>query len=126
MGANLLAALPNKSGEDLLVAVFDPNREVDPRYVSYQVVTTDERVLTGIVATETPTSITLRRADGKEDVILRSNIATLKSTALSLMPVGLEKELTPPRSSGGRVSAYLANGGEVAVFVGVPAKGPCR
>ncbi|QJX01301.1 neutral/alkaline non-lysosomal ceramidase N-terminal domain-containing protein [Frigoriglobus tundricola] len=95
VGANLLAALPNKSGADLLVAVFDPNREVDPRYVSYQVVTTDERVLTGIVAAETPTGITLRRADGKEDVILRANIASLRSTALSLMPVGLEKELTP-------------------------------
>ena len=95
VGANLLAALPSKSGEDLLVAVFDPNREVDPRYVSYNVVTSDERVLNGVVAAETPTSITLRRADGKEDVILRSNIATLRSTSLSLMPVGLEKELTP-------------------------------
>ena len=95
VGANLLAALPNKSGEDLLVAVFDPNREVDPRYISYQVVTADERVLTGVVAAETPTSITLRQADGKEDVILRSNIATLRSTSLSLMPTGLEKELTP-------------------------------
>src|SRR5262249_12291461 len=28
VGPNLLAALPNKSGEDLLVSVFDPNREV--------------------------------------------------------------------------------------------------
>jgi putative heme-binding domain-containing protein len=95
VGANLLAALPNKSAEDLLVAVFDPNREVDPRYVSYSVVTGDDRVLTGVVAAESPTSITLRRADGKEDVILRSNIATLRSTSLSLMPVGLEKELQP-------------------------------
>ncbi|MBM3982459.1 MAG: c-type cytochrome [Planctomycetes bacterium] len=95
VGANLLAALPNKSSEDLLIAVFDPNKEVDPRYVSYSVVTGDERVLMGVVVTETPTSITLRRADGKEDVILRTNIATLRSTSLSLMPVGLEKELTP-------------------------------
>lgn len=95
VGANLLAALPNKSGDDLLIAVFDPNKEVDPRYLSYSVVTGDERVLMGVVVTETPTSITLRRADGKEDVILRTNIATLRSTSLSLMPVGLEKELTP-------------------------------
>lgn len=95
VGANLLAALPNKSGEDLLAAVLDPNREVDPRYVSYNVVTADERVLNGVVASESPTSITLRRADGKEDVILRANIATLRSTGLSLMPVGLEKELKP-------------------------------
>ena len=93
VGANLLAALPNKSGEDLLVAVFDPNREVDPRYVSYNVVTTDDRVLNGVVAAETPTSITLRRADGNEDTILRSNISSLRSTGLSLMPEGLEKQV---------------------------------
>jgi uncharacterized protein YueI len=48
----------------LLIAVFDPNREVDPRYQTYQVGTADERVLTGIVVAETPTSITLRRAEG--------------------------------------------------------------
>lgn len=110
VGANLLAALPNKSGEDLLTAVFDPNREVDPRYVSYQAVTADERVLTGVVATETPTSITLRRADGKEDVILRANLSSLRSTALSLMPVGLEKELTPQDVAD--LFAYLRTAGK--------------
>ncbi len=110
VGANLLAALPNKSGEDLLAAVFDPNREVDPRYVSYNVVTTDERVLNGVVATETPTSITLRRADGKEDTILRANIASLRSTALSLMPVGLEKDLMPQDVAD--LFAYLRGAGK--------------
>jgi putative membrane-bound dehydrogenase-like protein len=93
VGPNLLAVLGNKSGDDLLVAVFDPNREVDPRYRTYQVGTADERVLTGIVVTETPTSITLRRAEGAEDVILRANLSLFRATTLSLMPVGLEKEL---------------------------------
>ena len=54
VGPNLLAVLGNKSGDDLLVSVFDPNREVDPRYRTYQVGTADERVLTGIVVAETP------------------------------------------------------------------------
>ena len=49
VGPNLLAVLGNKSGDDLLVSIFDPNREVDPRYRTYQVDTADERVLTGIV-----------------------------------------------------------------------------
>ncbi|HEY3787815.1 MAG TPA: PVC-type heme-binding CxxCH protein [Urbifossiella sp.] len=94
VGANLLAALPNKSGEDLLVSLFDPNREVDPRYVNYQAVTADGRILLGIVATETPTSITMRRADGVEDTILRKDLETLRSTKLSLMPEEMEKKLT--------------------------------
>jgi putative membrane-bound dehydrogenase-like protein len=94
VGANLLAALPSKSGEDLLVAVFDPNREVDPRYVNYQATTADGRTLNGVVAAETPTSVTLRRADGAEDTILRANLEALRSTRVSLMPEGFEKQLS--------------------------------
>ena len=94
VGPNLLAALPNKSGEDLLVSLLDPNREVDPRYVNYQAVAADGRILLGIVATETPTSITLKRADGVEDTILRKDLESLRSTKLSLMPDELEKKLT--------------------------------
>jgi putative heme-binding domain-containing protein len=93
VGPNLLATIGGKSGEDLLVAVFDPNREVDSRYVSYVVGTADGQTLTGIITTETPTSITIRRAEGAEDVILRTNLEFFRSTSLSLMPVGFEKEL---------------------------------
>jgi putative heme-binding domain-containing protein len=95
VGPSLLATIGNKSGEDLLVAVFDPNREVDPRYVSYVVGTTDGQVMTGIVAAETSNSITPRRPEGAESVILRTNLEVFRSTSLSLMPVGLEKELKP-------------------------------
>jgi putative membrane-bound dehydrogenase-like protein len=94
VGANLLAALPNKSGGDLLVAVFDPNREVDPRYVNYHATVADGRVLNGVIVAETPTSVTLRRGDGAEDTILRANLESLRSTRLSLMPEGLEKQLS--------------------------------
>jgi putative membrane-bound dehydrogenase-like protein len=93
VGPNLLAVLGNKSSDDLLVSLFDPNREVDPRYVTYVVGTADGQTLTGVVTAETPTSITLRRAEGAEDVILRSNLELFRSTSLSLMPVGLEKDL---------------------------------
>ena len=95
VGPNLLAVLGNKSGEDLLISVFDPNREVDPRYRTYQVGTADERVLTGIVVAETPTSITLRRAEGVEEVILRTDLPLFRATTLSLMPEGLEKDFKP-------------------------------
>jgi putative heme-binding domain-containing protein len=58
-------------------------------------VTLQGQIFTGIIATETSNSITLRRAEGKQDVILRSNIDELISTETSLMPEGFEKELTP-------------------------------
>jgi putative heme-binding domain-containing protein len=109
VGPDLLAVLGNKSGEDLLIAIFDPNREVDPRYRAYQVTTADERVLTGILTAETPTSITLRRPDGAEDTLLRAAILSFQATPISLMPEGLEKELQLPDVA--NLLAYLRTAG---------------
>jgi len=89
-----LASVQNKSVSDLLVAVLDPNREAQPNYNVYTVITLQGRVHNGIIATETASSLTLRRAESKEDVILRTNIDELVSTGVSLMPEGLEKEMS--------------------------------
>jgi putative heme-binding domain-containing protein len=58
-------------------------------------VTTDGMTLTGIIAAETGTSITLRQQEGKEATLLRSNIEELQSNGVSLMPEGLEKNISP-------------------------------
>ena len=57
--------------------------------------TLDGRQLTGMIAAETATSVTLKRADNASDTVLRIDIDQLKSTGLSLMPEGLEKDLAP-------------------------------
>ena len=76
-----------------MLAVLDPNREAQPNFNVYTVVTGEGRILNGIITAETVNSITLLRAESKRDVVLRSNIDELLSTGLSLMPEGLEKEL---------------------------------
>jgi putative heme-binding domain-containing protein len=48
-----------------------------------------------MIASESATSITLKRAEGATDVILRSQIDEMISTGVSLMPEGLEKDITP-------------------------------
>jgi putative membrane-bound dehydrogenase-like protein len=90
-----LVSVKNKSPRDLLLAILDPNREALPQYIGYTAATDDGRVFSGILAADTGTSITLRRSEGKEDVIPRDQLETLKSTGQSLMPVGMEKDLTP-------------------------------
>ena len=89
-----LASVKNKSEADLLISILDPNREAQPNFNVYTVVTLQGKVLNGIIASETATSITLKRAEGKQDVVLRNNIDELLSNGVSLMPEGLEKELT--------------------------------
>jgi putative heme-binding domain-containing protein len=92
IGANL-ATLKNRGAEAILVNVLDPNREVNPQYVNYVLVTDDGRTLTGTIAAETATSVTLKRAEGATDTVLRVNIEELTSTGQSIMPEGLEKQL---------------------------------
>ncbi len=92
IGPNL-AAMKARGPEAILLNVLDPNREVNPQYLNYAVMTTDGRQLTGLIAAETATSITLKRADNATDTVLRIDIEQLKSTGMSLMPEGMEKQI---------------------------------
>jgi putative membrane-bound dehydrogenase-like protein len=89
-----LASVANKSPRDLLIAVLDPNREAQPVFTNYTALLDDGRIVTGIIAAETASTVTFRRAEAKEDVILREQIAELQSSGQSLMPVGMEKDVT--------------------------------
>ncbi|RPI86794.1 MAG: hypothetical protein EHM42_05690, partial [Planctomycetaceae bacterium] len=88
-----LAALANKSPQFLVQEIFDPNRNTDSRYIGYAAVTNIGLTVSGLVAEESGTSITLRGPEGREQVLLRSVIEDLQSTGKSLMPEGLEKDL---------------------------------
>ena len=83
----------NRGAETILLNVLAPNREVNPQYMSYAVITTDGRSLTGMIDAETATSVTLRRAENQTDTVLRIDIDEMRSTGVSLMPDGLEKEI---------------------------------
>jgi len=76
--------------EKIIVNVLDPNREVNPQYLSYTVETYDFEMFSGVVASETATSVTLKRANGVADTILRINIDRMQSEGRSLMPEGWE------------------------------------
>jgi putative heme-binding domain-containing protein len=92
IGPNL-ASMQSRGPEAILVNVLDPNREVNPQYIEYVVTTRDGRTLTGLLAAETATSVSLKRGEGASDTVLRGDIETMRSTGLSLMPEGLEKQL---------------------------------
>ncbi len=89
-----LLTVKSRGPDGILTQILDPNREVLPRYLDYIVVTTDGRQVTGMITSETATSITLTRAEGQSDTVLRRDIEIIKSTGLSLMPEGLEKDIS--------------------------------
>lgn len=90
-----LTALTDKTPAAMLVAILDPNRAVEDKYRDYIAVTLDGRQITGMITNETATAITLTGTDAKEQTILRADLEELRSTGRSLMPEGMEKDLSP-------------------------------
>ena len=76
--------------EALLVSILDPGREVKPNFVQYTIEDKQGRVFSGLIASQTATSITLKGGQGVTDTILRADIKEMQSSGLSLMPEGLE------------------------------------
>jgi putative membrane-bound dehydrogenase-like protein len=105
IGPNL-AAMRSRGAETILSNVLDPNREVNPQYLNYALQTSDGRLLTGMIAGETATSVTLVRGEIARDTVLRIDIESLRSTGVSLMPEGLEKQVDV--QSMADLLAYLA------------------
>jgi putative membrane-bound dehydrogenase-like protein len=104
-----LANLTDRSPEALLVAILDPNRAFEAKFASFTVATADGRVSNGMIANESSTAVTLRRQDGKEEVLFRSQIEEMTASGQSLMPEGLEKDLKPQDLAD--LIAYLAESG---------------
>jgi len=88
-----LSTVKQRTPEELIVAILDPNREVNPQFVAVRILTTSGVVLDGLVASETATSVTLKRQGGDVDTILKVRIEKMVRSTLSLMPEGLEKVL---------------------------------
>jgi len=89
-----LSGVRLQPADALLLHIIAPNVEIYPGFTAYEVETKDGRTITGLLTSETPTSITLRAAQGVEETILRANLASFSATSLSLMPQELEKTMT--------------------------------
>ena len=92
IGPNL-ASSPSRDTKAILMHVLAPNQYLLPNYENYVVVDTNGRILTGMLASQSATSVTLKREENKTETILRANIDELRSTGKSLMPEGFEQKI---------------------------------
>ena len=67
------------------MAILDPNRAVEAKFISYTAVTTTGLTHTGLLAVETDSGVTLLAADGKEIALVRSDLEALVGIDKSLM-----------------------------------------
>lgn len=74
---------------ELLVHILDPNRFVEPNFLTFSIETKDDTSYDGIIARENRNTVVLRNATGDYD-IRQDDIKSRRSTGLSLMPNGFE------------------------------------
>ena len=88
-----ITGIRNQPADAILLHILVPNYEVAPNYQTLSIVTQDGRSLSGWLAAESESSLTLRTAAGGEESIARSHLTSLVASGLSLMPDGLEQTM---------------------------------
>jgi putative membrane-bound dehydrogenase-like protein len=83
-----------RTGRDLLEAVVFPSASFVRGYEPYAVATQDGRLYTGTLARETVDALFLNGSDAVEVRIPRNQIEDLKQSHQSIMPQGLDAQLT--------------------------------
>ena len=66
-----------------------------PQYRQYVLATIDGRLVTGLLASSSATSYTIRQQGGAETSVLRKDVEELNDTQVSLMPENLLEKLKP-------------------------------
>ena len=89
-----LSGIASRPPEALLVDLLDPSQQVAPDLAAYEIELVDGTSIAGLFASETETRLTIRRAGAADENIPRADVKSVRASAKSLMPDGLEAGLT--------------------------------
>ncbi len=81
--------------DQLLVSVFNPSLVIGDAYKSVTLRTVDDEIITGLLVERTDKRTVLKLQGGKERIVLEEEIDEFKNDSKSLMPEGLENQLSP-------------------------------
>jgi putative membrane-bound dehydrogenase-like protein len=104
-----LSGINNKTKEELLTDILNPNYAIEPRYINHILTTKNGYIYGGVIANETPGLVTMQSGSADQDhTVLRKNIASIESSNISLMPEGFESSLS--KQDIADIIAYLRGG----------------
>ncbi|HEY1190318.1 MAG TPA: PVC-type heme-binding CxxCH protein [Gemmata sp.] len=84
-----------RTERDLLESILYPSASFVRSYEPVRVVTKDDRTLNGVLKKDAPDEIVVVVAADKEERIARTDIETVAPSTVSIMPGGLDQQLTP-------------------------------
>ncbi len=102
-----LASVQNRSLSALLLDILHPNRSIADGYELWQLELNNGEFMSGIIADESPSSMTLRNAAGQDQTINRSTIKSIKAFENSAMPQNLYAQISIEEMAD--LLAYLKN-----------------
>ncbi|MBT3212050.1 MAG: sulfatase-like hydrolase/transferase [Planctomycetaceae bacterium] len=97
LGPNLVNSVKKLRGKDLLVQILDPSSKIDDDYRTVQFLLSDGRVMSGVVASETSDTYTIRPnllTPEKIKRIQKTDVEERFPSQVSPMPAGLVNVLT--------------------------------
>jgi len=90
-----LGTYRDKSVDDFLIAILDPNAVIEPKYTAYTVTLKDGRELAGVISEESGAGFTLTLPGNVTQRVARQEVSTVTALGVSLMPDGLEAGVSP-------------------------------
>jgi putative membrane-bound dehydrogenase-like protein len=95
VGPDLSMIGKKASRENLYESILMPSKAIADQYIQHSVTTTAEVTISGLLIADTPTSITLRDANGKDVTIAKKDIdGPVRKLKTSIMPEDIVAALT--------------------------------
>jgi putative heme-binding domain-containing protein len=89
-----LSNLTQRDYESVMKDITQPSAAINPDHIAYIVELKNGEIVNGVILGDTPEQIVLGQATGKDLVVPRSNISSMRASSVSLMPEGLLKALS--------------------------------
>lgn len=83
-----------RNERDLLESILFPSASFVRSFEPVLIVTTSGKTVNGLIRGETPDELVLATGPNKEERVARADIEEMKPSSVSIMPAGLEKQLT--------------------------------
>ena len=102
LGADLSHIGKKYKRHELLESMVDPSKKIDPKFATHLLVTTDGKVLTGILVEKTKQQIVLnvlKEGKGEQVRVPANDVEELIPQKKSLMPDRMLRDLTPQQAA---------------------------
>ena len=94
VGPDLSLIARSRNRRQLLESILVPSREVAPQFTSWTLVTTDGRVLNGVIVYENRDRLTIEDATGKQTNLANTEVELRTPRKTSLMPEKLIERMS--------------------------------